>query len=62
MQKVFIKNARVASHYALFLGRRGAIVNYLTCFENRAVLEIDMSPCMVRVLCETNKEADARRG
>jgi len=61
MQKVFIKNTRVASHYALFLGRRGAIVKYLTCFENRAILEVDMRPCKTPVSHEAEKETDAER-
>ena len=61
MQKVFIKNTRVASHYALFLGRRGAIVNYLTCFENKAILEVDMRPGKLPVSCEAEKENDAGR-
>ena len=61
MQKVFIKNTRVASHYALFLSRRGVIVNYLTCFENKAILEIDMHPCKLPVLHKAKKEIDARR-
>ena len=61
MQKIFIKNTRVASHYALFLGRRGAIVNYLTCFENRAILEVDMRPCKTPVLHEAKEETVAGR-
>ena len=61
MQKIFIKNTRVAVHYALFLGRRGAIVNYLTCFENKAVLEVDMRQCKTPVSHEAKKETDAER-
>ena len=61
MQKILIKNARVASHYALFLGRRGAIVNHLTCFENRSILEIDMHPCKMPVSREAKEEIDASR-
>ena len=61
MQKIFIKSARVASHYALFLGRRGAIVNYLTCFENRAILEVDIRQCKTPVSHEAEKEIDAGR-
>ena len=61
MQKVFIKNTRVAVHYALFLGRQGAIVNYLTCFENRAILEVDLHPCKTPVSHEAKKENDAGR-
>ena len=61
MQKVFIKNTRVASHYALFLGRRGAIVKYVACFENRAILEIDMHPCKTPAQHEAEKEIDAGR-
>ena len=61
MQKVFIKNTTAAVHYALFLSRRGAIVNYLTFFENRAVLEVDMHPCKLPASYETKKENDASR-
>lgn len=61
MQKILIKNARVASHYALFLGRRGVIVNYLTCFENKAILEVDMRHCNLPVSHEAKKENDAGR-
>ena len=61
MQKIFIKNAVAASHYALFLGRRGAIVNYLTCFENRALLEVDMRQCNLPAQYEAKEEIDARR-
>ena len=61
MQKILIKNARVASHYALFLGRRGAVVNYLTCFENQAVFEVDMRQCKTPVSHEAEKEKDASR-
>ena len=62
MQKIHIKNTRVAVHYALFLGRRGAIVKYLTCFENRAILEVDMHPCKMPAQYEAKKEIDASRG
>ena len=61
MQKIFIKNTRVAVHYALFLGRRGAIVNYLTYFENKAILKIDMRPCNLPASHEAKEENDARR-
>ena len=61
MQKVFIKNTRVAVHYALFLGRKGKSVKYVACFENRAILEVDMRQCNLPVLCEAKKENDASR-
>lgn len=61
MQKVFIKNTLAAVHFALFLSRKGAIVNYLTCFENRAVLEVDMYPCKTPVSHEAEKENDVGR-
>ena len=61
MQKIFIKNTTAAPHYALFLSRKGAIVNYLTCFENKAVLEVDMRQCKTPVSHEVKKENDAGR-
>lgn len=61
MQKIIIQSTAIAVHYALFLGSRGATVNYLTCFENKAILEIDMHPCKTPAQYEAEKEATARR-
>lgn len=61
MQKIIIRSTAVAVHYALFLGSRGAHVKYLTCFENKAILEIDMHLCKTPASHEAEKEANTTR-
>ena len=61
MQKITIRPIAVALLYARFLSAKHKSVKYVACFENKAILEVDMRPCKTPAQHEAEKENDADR-